>query len=134
MAKESGMGMTLTVDDSGGSGRNISNDVTSVNLATPRGISDSTGINSSAKESLLLLADGSYSISGIFNDASNMSHDVFSTVPTTSVSRSVVQAISGQTMTMECNFTDYALSRAQDGSLTWSASGQQTTTTAPTWS
>jgi len=57
MAKESGLGFSCTVDDSGGTGRDISNDVTNLDFATPRGIQDSTGIDVSAMERILLLAD-----------------------------------------------------------------------------
>ena len=59
---------------------------------------------------------------------------VFKTVPTTSVSRTVVIVHSGQTMTMEIMFSDYSLNRAQDGSLTWTATGSLANGTAPTWS
>ena len=36
MAKQSGLGDYLAVDDSGGSARDISNDVTSYSIATPQ--------------------------------------------------------------------------------------------------
>lgn len=134
MAKESGIGMTVTVDNSAGSGQAITNDVTSINFSTPRGLQDVTGLDKSAVERLLLLADGTVTINGVFNDASNLSHDVFKTVPTTSVSRTVVIVHSGQTMTMEIMFSDYSLNRAQDGSLTWTATGSLANGTAPTWS
>lgn len=134
MGKESGVGMTVTVDNSAGSGQAITNDVTSISFATPRGLQDVTGLDKSAIERILLLADGTVTINGVFNDASNMSHDVFKTVPTTSVSRTVVIVHSGQTMTMEIVFSDYSLNRAQDGSLTWTATGSLANGTAPTWS
>jgi len=98
MAKESGLGMTVAVDDSGGVARSIENDITSVDFATPRGIQETTGLDKSAMERHLLLADFSISITGIFNDASNMSHDVFKTVPSSSVDRTVTIAHSGQTL------------------------------------
>ena len=47
MAKESGLGMTVAVDDSGGSARTISNDIVSIDFSTPRGVQDVTGVNSS---------------------------------------------------------------------------------------
>lgn len=134
MAKESGIGMTVTIDDASGSGQALTNDITSITFATPRGNQDITGLDKAAMERLLLLADGNVSISGVFNDAANLSHAVFKTVPTTSVSRTVVIVHSGQTLTMECIFTDYSLNRAQDGSLTWTATGSLSNGTAPTWS
>ena len=134
MAKESGVGMTVTVDDAAAAGQAITNDVTSISFSTPRGLQDITGLDKSAIERLLLLADGTVTINGVFNDDSNKSHAVFKTVPTTSVSRTVVIVHSGQTLTMECMFSDYSLNRAQDGSLTWTASGSLSNGTAPTWS
>jgi len=126
--------MTCTVDNSAGSGQAITNDITNLAFTTPRGLQDVTGLNSSGVERLLLLADGTATMNGVFNDATNMSHDVFKTVPTTSVSRTVVIVHSGQTMTMELMLTDYPLTRAADGSLTWAVPGSLANGTAPTWS
>lgn len=139
MAKESGIGMTVTIDDAGGTGRAITNDITSINFSTPRGVQDITGLDKSAIERLLLLADGTVSITGVFNDATNLSHDVFKTVPTQSGSgtgstRTCVIVHSGQTMTMELVLLDYSLNRASDGSLVWTVNGSIANGTAPTWS
>ena len=133
MAKESGLGMTVAIDDSGGSARTISNDIVTVDMATPREESDITGLDKSARERLLLLADLSLTYNGIFNDASNMSHDVFKTVPSTSVARSASNTISGQVLAGEVFFTDYPLSRGTDGSFTWSVTGLLAGGAVPTW-
>lgn len=134
MAKESGLGWTtLSVDDSGGTARAIKNDITNFEFATPRGVQDVTGVDKSAMERLLLLADYSITLNGVFNDASNQAHDVFKTVPSTSVGRTVTLAVSGQTLANECLFTDYALTRAADGSLTFSAPGVLSDGSVPTW-
>ena len=133
MAKESGLGMSLIVDDSGGSARTISNDITNLDWTIPREIQDITGIDKSARETLLTLADFTITINGIFNDASNMSHDVFKTVSSTSVARTVTLAISGQTLPNEVNFTDYSMSRGTTGELTWTAPGVLAGGTVPTW-
>jgi len=133
MAKESGLGMSVIIDDSGGSARTISNDITSIDIATPREEQDITGLDKSARERLLLLADFTVSISGVFNDASNMSHDVFKTVPSSSVARTTTTAISGQTLPGELFYTDYAVARGGDGSLVWSAPGALAGGVVPTW-
>lgn len=133
MTKESGLGFSCAVDDSGAAARTISNDITNLTINTPRGEQDSTGIDKSAHERILLLADLSVALNGIFNDATNMSHDVFKTVPSTSVARTTTIAISGQQLAGELLYTDYALTRAQDGSFTWSAPGALADGTAPTW-
>jgi len=133
MAKESGLGMSVIIDDSGGSARTISNDITSIDIATPREEQDITGLDKSARERLLLLADFTVAISGVFNDASNMSHDVFKTVPSSSVARTTTTAISGQTLPGELFYTDYAVARGGDGSLVWSAPGALAGGVVPTW-
>lgn len=134
MAKESGLGWTtLSVDNSAGSANAIKNDVTSFDFATPRGVQEVTGVDKSAYERLLLLADFSIDLNGVFNDASNLSHDTFKTVPSTSVNRTVTLAVSGQTLANECLFTDYALNRAENGALTWKAPGLLADGAVPTW-
>ena len=133
MAKESGLGFSVIVDDSGGSARTISNDITNLDFSTPREEQDITGLDKSARERLLLLADFSVTFNGVFNDASNMSHDVFKTVPSSSVARTVTIGISGQTLACEAFFSDYALSRSSSGELTWSAPGALSGGAVPTW-
>ena len=133
MAKESGLGMSVAIDDSGGTARTISNDITSIDIATPREEQDITGLDKSARERLLLLADFTVAISGVFNDASNMSHDVFKTVPSTSVARTTTMAVSGQTLAGELFYTDYPLARSASGELTWSAPGSLAGGVVPTW-
>lgn len=133
MAKESGLGMTLSVDDSGGTLRDLSNDITNMDWATPRGIQDITGLDKSAIERLLLLADGSGTLNGVFNDASNASHDVFKDVSSTSVDRTLTIAVSGQTLSMEVVLSDYQLTRAASGELTWAVPWALADGTVPTW-
>ena len=134
MAKQSGMGMTVAVDDSGGNIEAIGNDITNLSFATPRGVQDITGVNSSGMERLLLLADFSITINGPFNPASSpSSHDVFSTVPSSAVTRTVTIVVGGKTLPNEVLFSDYALNRGADGSLTFTAPGALNSTTVPTW-
>lgn len=139
MAKESGLAWTgLSIDDSGGTLRDIRNDITNLEFATPRGVQDVTGIDKSAMERLLLLADMSMTLNGVFNDASNASFDVFKTVPSTSVAREFTLNVSGQILGTSplCTllFTDFALARAASGELTWSAPGVLANGAVPTWS
>jgi|SRR6187431_933845 len=136
MAKTSGLGSTISVDDASGTPRDISNDVTSFNTGTPRGVQDITGVDKSAMERLLLLTDGTVSLTGVVNTATNKSHDVFKTVTSGSVNRTVAVTFGtgGPVLTMECLFSDYALTRNQDGSLTWTVSGVLADGNAPVWS
>jgi hypothetical protein len=134
MAKENGLGWTtLSVDDSGGSVQAIKNDVTNLAFGTPRGVQDVTGVDKSAYERLLLLADFTVTLNGVYNDAATSAHAVFKTVPSTSVNRTVTLVVSGQTLPNETLFTDYALTRAQSGELTWTAPGVLADGTVPTW-
>ena len=134
MAKQSGLGVTtLSVDDSAGSAQAIKNDITNFQFATPRGVQDVTGVDKSAMERILLLADFSITLNGVFNAAANQSHDVFKTVPSTSVNRTVTFTIAGKTLANETLFTDYPLTRAQSGELTWAVPGVLADGTVPTW-
>ena len=134
MAKQSGLGWTtLSVDDSAGSPQVIKNDVTDLQLSTPRGVQDTTGVDKSAKEALLLLADVSVTLNGVFNPSATFSHAVFRTVPSTSVARTTTLTVGGVTLAPEILYTDYALTRAATGELTWSAPGVLADGTVPTW-
>ena len=126
--------MTCAVDDSAGpTARSIENDITALSFATPRGVQDVTGIDKSAMERLLLLADASVDITGVFNDATNTSHDVFKTVPSTSVNRTITIVHSGQTLAGEHALTDYQLTRAPSGELTYSVPALLADGTVNSW-
>jgi len=109
----------------------IRNDVTNFEYSTPRAVQETTGIDKSAMERLLLLADFSITLNGVFNLA--LSHTVFSDIGSTSVTRTVSTDIDGATLSAECLLTDYQLTRGDDGSLTWSVPGVLADGTAPTF-
>lgn len=135
IAKETGLAWTtLSVDGSDTSANDIRNDVTNFEFATPRAVQEVTGIDKSAMERLLLLADFSITLNGVFNDDADKSHATFKDVGSTNVVRTVAISVSGQTLNNECLFTDYSLTRGDDGSLTWSAPGVLADGTVPTWS
>lgn len=134
MSKQSGLGITtLSVDNSSGTAKAIKNDITNFQFGTPRGVQDITGVDKSAMERLLLLADFSITLNGVFNVTADASHDVFSTVPSTSVARTVTITHAAKTLANEVLFTDYALTRPASGELTWSAPGVLSDGTVPTW-
>lgn len=140
MAKVTGITTSVTVDDAAGSGNDLSNDITNFSVSTPRGMQDITGLDKSAVERILLRADGTVTLNGVFNSAANKSHDTFKTIPTQSGSgtgstRTVVIVYPGtKTLTMECILTDYQVTMGNDGALTWSVPGSIANGTAPTWS
>tara|TARA_R110002020_G_scaffold77761_5_gene196215 strand:- start:5109 stop:5528 length:420 start_codon:yes stop_codon:yes gene_type:complete len=135
MAKQSGLGDYIAVDDSGGSARDISDNITNYEIGNTQNLLDSTTISKSAMERLIGLGDLSISLSGIFDAASNKSHDVFKTKSGT---RTVTLAIGGNTSTYpkleaECLVADYNVSRGNDGSITWAATLNLQSGTVPTW-
>lgn len=137
MAKSTGLAWTtFTVADSGGTGRDIRNDCTDIQFSTPRAVQDVTGLDKSANERLLLLADFSITVNGVFNPTATTSeHAVFSTVPSTSANRTVSITTNGKNLNLTgVIFTDYQLTRAATGELTFSAPGQNADGAVPTWS
>lgn len=127
---------TLSVDDSAGTLTDIKNDVTNLQFTTPRGVQDVTGVDKSAMERLLLLADMSLNLNGVFNPVG--SHLIFRTVPSTSVAREFTLTVGGVSLgvtgTPTLLFTDYNLTRAASGELTWTAPGVLANGVVPTWS
>lgn len=136
MAKTTGLGITtLSVGDASNTPEAIKNDITNFAITTPRGVQDVTGIDKSAYERLLLLADVTFTLNGVFNPAASpSSHDVFRTVPSTSVARTTTLVASAKTLAPNLFYTDYALTRAASGELTWSAPGVLADGVVPTWS
>ena len=138
MAKSSGITTTVSVDDGGAVLRDISTSVTSLTINTPRGVQDITGMDKSAVERLLLLADATVEMGGVFDPtATTGSHTVLRTVPSTTVTRTVTIVFNSTptaTLSMEMLASNYTLTRAQSGELTWSCSFALQSGSAPTWS
>ncbi len=142
MAKSTGLGWTtLQVGDAATNALvDIRNDLTNWQFATPRGVQDVTGLDKLAMERLLLLADFSCAMTGVMNPTT--SHTVFSTVPSTSVNRAIANTVNGKNLNLGTSgagngavlFTDYALTRAQAGEITFSAPGVLANGSVPTWS
>lgn len=133
MAKESGIGFTVTVDNASNAAKAITNDVLSLQFGTPRALQDITGLDKTSHERLQLLKDAAGSFSGIFNDAADLSHAVLSTIVSSSQIRTVSLAHSGNTLAVEAYFTDYNLNRAADGGLGWTAPWQNADGAAIAW-
>ncbi len=133
MAKEVGFAFTVAIDDATPSAQTLSNDITSFNFEVPRGVLDVTGMDKSARERLLLLADFTALFNGVFNTAANQSHDVFKTVPSSSAVRTVTLTINSKVLATECVATDYPLTRAADGSLVWAVPMALQNGAVPTW-
>src|ERR1700690_2610649 len=99
MAKATGLSWTtFSVGDSSNASNDIRNDITNMSFATPRGVQDVTGIDKAAIERLLLLADFSCTLAGVFNAA--LSHLVFATIPSTSVNRFIANTVNGKNLNL----------------------------------
>lgn len=135
MAKISGLGWTtLSLDDGGGAPTDIKNDVTDLDIATPRAVQDVTGIDKLAFERILLLADASVTLNGVFDPAASKAHAVLSTASSSNQVRSFASTISTKSLNMEMLLTDYPLKRAASGELTWACPLVLADGTVPTWS
>lgn len=120
-------------DSTGTNQIDIRNDVTGgLDFATPRGVLDTTGIDKSAHERLLALADFQLNLKGTFNPT--VSHTVFSTVPSTSVNRPTFIVVNGKSIQANLLYSDYKITRGTDGALNWEAPGALADGGVPTWS
>ena len=128
----------MSVDDSAGTLRDISTSVLSFDVSTPRGMVDITGLDKSAIERLLLLADGQVSLNMQYDPtATTGQHTVFRTMSSNSSQRTVTIVINSTptaTLSMEMVCNEYTLNRGADGNLTATASLQLANGTVPTWS
>ena len=136
MAKQSGLGDYIAVDDSGGSARDISNDISSYTIDTPQNLLEATGIDKSATERIVGLNDGTVTLNGYFDSASNKWHDVFKTRTGT---RTVTIAIGGNSssnpkLEMEMLVSDTTTERGDDGMINATATLLLQSGTTPTWS
>lgn len=132
--KTTGLGWDqFDVDDAAGTAQDLTDPVTNFNFATPRGVQDVTGISKSAMERLLLLADMSTQMNGVHDPGTDSAHDVFKTVPSTSVARTQSLQIGSEVLATEMLYTDYALTRNANGEFTWQVPGVLADGTVPTW-
>lgn len=126
MAKSSGLTTAVTV-----ASNVISNDVTSITLDTPYGVQEITGLDKSAVERLILRADATGTMNGVFNTAASMSHATFKTPGSKTVV--IAYASAAATATFTAIFSNYAVNLDEDGSLTWSVNFALSSGTAVAW-
>ncbi len=138
MSVITGLGWTtFSVADASASLRDIKDNVTSLSFATPRAVQDITALGDSAMRRLLLMADMSMELAALVDTASNKSHAVFSSVPSTSVARAISMTVAGQTLgttpAVTMLPTDYAVERADSGELTAKVPMVLANAAIPTW-
>jgi len=136
MAKQTGIGTYVAVDDSGGTPRDISNDIADYGINIADELLDVTGIDKSARERISGMSDADITLNGTFDAASNKAHDVFKDRTGT---RTVDIRIGGNTSTnpklaMEMLVNSYGItSSASDGTLSWSVTLNLQSGTVPAW-
>lgn len=140
MAKVTGLGSVITIDDAAGAARIISGDVTDFEFSSPIAVEETTGVDKSFTERLLLLGDASATFNGIPNFGavpSATAHGVFASITSTRVSRTVAITPSGSASavwTAEMLLTDYQIKRDNGGALTYSVPAVLADGNAPVWS
>lgn len=127
----------MTVADSAGVARTISNDITDFTLNTPIAMQDVTGVDKSAHERLALLVDLTAQLKGVCNFAANMSHAVLSTATTSPNVRAcaVFPTSSAVTPTLPFNalIGSYNVTRSATGELTFQSDLSLADGAVPTW-
>ena len=120
-----------------GTQRAVLNDTTALGIATPSGEQDVSGLDKSAHERLLLLADGSFNMTYIFNDAATTGIFTvmknFRTLAASQTGRTTTFTHSANTLAMEILWTDFPFTRGADGSLGGSTTGSLSDGTVPAW-
>lgn len=117
MAKKTGMGASLLVDEF-----DISGDTQQIDtMQADFGLLDITGINSSAAERITGLQSGAVDFSVFFNDAAGQAHLGLRGLPSTDTIVSFAQAntVGASALSIVSKQTGYNPTRGQDGSLTF---------------
>ena len=141
MAKESGLGWTLfNIDSSDGTQRALVNDTLNLDFDMPRETLDVTGLDLSAHQRLIGLADFTLNATLAFNDHATVgSFNVTKTIASTDVAREVAATISGQKLYdgsgdfIVCWLTSAALNRGTDGSFQYSVTAIGESGLDPQW-
>lgn len=134
MTKISGLGTTITIQNSSAVAKDISNDVTDLTVDLPFATQDTTGLDKSAHERLALLSDVKLTGKGVHNNATDRIHPVLSIGQTTP--RQTVITFpggAGSVMTFTGLISDYKLTRAAGGSLVPDFAQELSNGTAGAW-
>jgi hypothetical protein len=132
MAKITGLGQTtLNLDNDAAAAQDIRNDVTNYDFGTPYNVQEITGVDKSAVERQLLLADYSGTLNGVVNPSANRQHAVMS--GDLRVVRTLAMTVAAQTLSAEVLLTDYKWTRASGGELTYQTPFSLADGTTPDW-
>jgi len=132
--KQTGLGATITIDDSAGTPVDVSVDLTNWSMATPKGVIEVTGVSQLGMARLLGLADASATFNTTFDTGATQSHSVFKSISNTNVARTVATVLASQTLSMEMLLTDYQIQRDDSAKITGTVPGVLSDGTPPAWS
>lgn len=133
MAKITGITAVVTIADAGGTARTVSGDVTDFALNQTRAQIDVTGLDKDFFERLPGLGDWSFTFNTAFNPAANQFHAVVSSMGT--ALRAITVSFSGGgTANGTAALESYAVTRAQGGAVTSSATFNCANGTGVVWS
>jgi hypothetical protein len=111
----------------------LRNDITNLDFSTPLNQQEVTGIDKFAVERLQLLIDFSGTINGVFNPSASKSHLTLG-AGDLRVARTMSITVGGVSLPNEVYFSDYAITRAAGGELTFQSPFSLADGTVPTWS
>tara|TARA_R110000824_G_scaffold141291_5_gene307785 strand:+ start:2522 stop:2941 length:420 start_codon:yes stop_codon:yes gene_type:complete len=136
MAKVSGIGALIKVDDSTGAARDVSSDVGSYTLNVGNNVVDVSAISASAMERLSLRSDVSINLTGAALDfGSNLAHDVFKVMTgERTVELGPIGSGTGDPkISFEGVIESYTPTADASGASGWSATIMLSNGTAPSW-
>jgi len=122
MSVVSGLVSSCTITDAAGVAQDVSADVFSATISTPRNQQDTSSIDVVGTKRLGLRTDATVTLNGAGDFGTGMIHDVMKADPASGGrSVSIVLSNSAATFTAVMNRSDYGPAVAQDGALTWTA-------------
>jgi hypothetical protein len=132
MTKFAGLSVVVSIDNTGGTPVNCSNDISSIQSNGSVGEPGTTGLDKLAEERLQLLEDVEYTVSGRGVPSSASRVVLWENLRTT---RTItIDLPDSATVTAEVFFFGLQWGRADDGGFTWSNTMKLNNGTAPAWS
>lgn len=134
MAKQTGIGATVSIGDANGVSQTFSGNVQTFNINQSRAQIDVTGIDKSFMERLPGLGDYSIDLAGVYDGAGTATAvQTFASMGTALRAFTIVVGPAG-TAAGTAALASWSVSRAGDGALTWTATLNCANGTAMAWS
>jgi|TARA_R110000751_G_scaffold97232_2_gene189241 hypothetical protein len=133
MAIESGLSVTLTIDDEAAGAKNVSGSTGATNIDTPIELHDVTALDDVAHATISGLSDFTATVEGYFDDAADAWFDIMKTATSTIVTRTFSWALSGQTLAVETLIGRVSYSRARNAEMGITAEFKLQSGSKPTW-